>query len=51
MNMDLNSDLSAYAGAGPAANHPDFNVPSDFKMSIDLDLILERRSKIIHELH
>ena len=34
-----NSDLSAYAGAGPAvANHPDFNVPSDLKMSIDLDL-------------
>ena len=42
-----NSDLSAYAGAGPAvANHPDFNVPSDFKMSIDLDLYLRGGARL-----
>ncbi len=42
-----NSDLSAYAGAGPAvANHPDFNVPSDLKMSIDLDLYLRGGARL-----
>ena len=42
-----NSDLSAYAGAGPAvANHPDFNVPSDLKMSIDLDLYLKGGARL-----
>ena len=40
-------DLSAYAGAGPAtANHPNFNVPSDLKMSIDLDLYLRGGARL-----
>ena len=41
------ADLSAYAGAGSAvANHPDFNVPSDLKMSMDLTLYLRGGARL-----
>ncbi len=42
-----NSDLSAYAGAGPAvANHPNFQVPSDLKLSMDLTLYLRGGARL-----
>ena len=40
-------DVSAYAGAGAAvANHPDFQVPSDLKMSMDLTLYLRGGARL-----
>ena len=47
MNMDHCGDLSAYAGAGPAvANDPNFQVPSDLKMSMDLTLYLRGGARL-----
>ena len=41
------ADISAYAGAGSAvANDPDFNVPSDLKMSMDLTLYLRGGARL-----
>ena len=41
------ADLSAYAGTGSAvANHPNFDVPSDLKMSMDLTLYLRGGAKL-----
>ena len=40
-------DVSAYAGAGAAvANDPDFQVPSDLKMSMDLTLYLRGGARL-----
>ena len=40
-------DISAYAGSGPAvANDPNFNVPSDLKMSIDLTLYTSNGARV-----
>ena len=40
-------DISAYAGAGAAvANDPDFDVPSDLKMSMDLTLYLRGGARL-----
>ena len=41
------ADVSAYAGAGSAvANDPDFQVPSDLKMSMDLTLYLKGGARL-----
>ena len=41
------ADISAYAGAGSAvANDPDFQVPSDLKMSMDLTLYLRGGARL-----
>ena len=41
------ADISFYAGAGAAvANDPDFNVPSDLKMSIDLTLYTKSGARV-----
>ena len=40
-------DISAYAGAGAAvANDPNFNVPSDLKMSLDLTLYTKNGARV-----
>ena len=45
-------DVSAYAGAGAAvANHPDFQVPSDLKMSMDLTLYLRGGARPVSYTH
>ena len=46
------ADLSFYASTGSAvANHPDFNVPSDLKMSMDLTLYLRGGARPVSYTH